>query len=103
MATGQAHEIDEERRLLYVGMTRAKHALHLIAPQRFYVTQQNAYGDRHMYASLSRFLTPPVRALCSALSPAAPGDDQTAANSGAQGSAPTSPVDLSARVRTLWT
>jgi len=99
MATGQAHEIDEERRLLYVGMTRAKHALHLVAPQRFYVTQQNAYGDRHMYASLSRFLTPPVRALCSATSPAAPGDDPVGAR---KDSAPTSPVDLSARVRTLW-
>ena len=40
MATGSAAEIEEERRLLYVAMTRARHHLHLLVPQRFYVTQQ---------------------------------------------------------------
>ena len=40
MATGSTEEIEEERRLLYVAMTRAKEHLHLIVPHRFYVTQQ---------------------------------------------------------------
>ena len=61
MATGHAAEIEEERRLLYVAMTRARHHLHLLVPQRFYVTQQSAYGDRHVYAAISRFLPEAIR------------------------------------------
>jgi DNA helicase-2/ATP-dependent DNA helicase PcrA len=58
MATGHAAEIEEERRLLYVAMTRARDALTLWVPQRFYVTQQRAAGDRHLYALRSRFIPP---------------------------------------------
>lgn len=56
MATGTSEEIEEERRLLYVAMTRARDHLHLMVPQRFYVHQQTGFGDRHVYASRSRFL-----------------------------------------------
>ena len=56
MATGSAAEIEEERRLLYVAMTRARDSLHLWVPQRFHVTQQRAWGDRHLYALRSRFI-----------------------------------------------
>jgi DNA helicase-2/ATP-dependent DNA helicase PcrA len=45
LATGSEAEIDEERRLLYVAMTRAREQLHLLLPQRFHVTQQRARGD----------------------------------------------------------
>ena len=62
MATGSAAELEEERRLLYVAMTRAQHHLHLLVPQRFYVTQQAARGDRHVYGALSRFIPPQVAA-----------------------------------------
>ena len=47
MATGHAAEIEEERRLLYVAMTRARHHLHLLVPQRFYVTQQRPTAIAH--------------------------------------------------------
>lgn len=59
MATGTTDEIEEERRLLYVAMTRAREHLHLIVPQRFYVTQQagGGGGDRHMYAGRTRFVS----------------------------------------------
>ena len=50
LATGTSAEIEEERRLLYVAMTRAKDHLHLIVPQRFYAHSQRGNGDRHMYA-----------------------------------------------------
>jgi DNA helicase-2/ATP-dependent DNA helicase PcrA len=56
MATGTADEIEEERRLLYVAMTRAKDDLHLIVPQRFFVHQQARGGDRHLYAARTRFI-----------------------------------------------
>jgi DNA helicase II / ATP-dependent DNA helicase PcrA len=56
MATGSTEEIEEERRLLYVAMTRAKETLELISPQRFFVRQQSPHGDRHVYALRSRFI-----------------------------------------------
>ncbi len=56
MSTGSSEEIEEERRLLYVAMTRARNHLHLIVPQRFYTYQQSKSGDRHVYALLSRFI-----------------------------------------------
>jgi DNA helicase-2/ATP-dependent DNA helicase PcrA len=58
MATGTSEEIEEERRLLYVAMTRAKDELELIVPQRFYVHGQASRGDRHVYASRTRFVPP---------------------------------------------
>ena len=62
-ATGKPELIDEERRLLYVAMTRAKGDLHLIAPLKYYVTGQSRMGDRHVYGAKSRFLTEEVLAL----------------------------------------
>jgi DNA helicase-2/ATP-dependent DNA helicase PcrA len=56
LATDTPAEIEEERRLLYVAMTRAKDHLQLVVPQRFYVHQQAAGGDRHVYAGRTRFI-----------------------------------------------
>jgi len=56
LSAGTAAQLAEERRLLYVAMTRAKQHLQLLVPQRFYVTQQGQGGDRHVYGSLTRFI-----------------------------------------------
>ena len=56
LGAGTTAEIEEERRLLYVAMTRAKDNLHLVVPQRFFTHGQNAQGDRHVYASRTRFI-----------------------------------------------
>jgi len=56
LGVGTAAEVEEERRLLYVAMTRAKNDLHLVVPQRFYADGQRADGDRHIYASRTRFI-----------------------------------------------
>jgi DNA helicase-2/ATP-dependent DNA helicase PcrA len=53
-------EIEEERRLLYVAMTRAKDQLHLMVPQRFFVHQQRHHGDRHVYGQRTRFIPPAI-------------------------------------------
>ena len=61
-ATGKPELIEEERRLLYVAMTRAKQSLSLVSPLRFHVTQQRRDGDRHVYGARSRFMSDPLLA-----------------------------------------
>ena len=56
LGVGTRDELEEERRLLYVAMTRAKDSLHLVMPQRFFVHGQAARGDRHVYAARTRFI-----------------------------------------------
>jgi len=61
LGTGSTHELEEERRLLYVAMTRAKDELHLLVPQKFFTHQQGTYGDRHVYAQRTRFIPKSMR------------------------------------------
>jgi DNA helicase-2/ATP-dependent DNA helicase PcrA len=56
-ATGKPEMIEEERRLLYVAMTRARQSLQFVAPLRYHVTQQRRDGDKHVYGARSRFMT----------------------------------------------
>ena len=59
-STGKPDMIEEERRLLYVAMTRARNELHLCAPLKYQVTQQAKDGDGHIYGAKSRFMTDKV-------------------------------------------
>lgn len=61
LSTGDPEQLEEERRLLYVAMTRAKSDLHLVQPLRMFVREQRRHGDRHVYAPISRFLSESVR------------------------------------------
>jgi DNA helicase-2/ATP-dependent DNA helicase PcrA len=69
MAAGSKESIDEERRLLYVAMTRARRALHLYVPVRYY-HRPDGTGDAHGYGKPSRFLTDEVQQLCQVSRPA---------------------------------
>jgi DNA helicase-2/ATP-dependent DNA helicase PcrA len=61
MATGNEEEIEEERRLLYVAMTRARDRLWCYVPLRYHTGVGRAWwGDRHSYSQRSRFLTDAV-------------------------------------------
>ena len=99
MATGQRDEIEEERRLLYVAMTRARDELTLWTPQRFHVTQQRAWGDRHLYALRSRFIP---EALLPHFEQVGPAPSSTLADGPAQ--EPDGPplLDLAAALRGGW-
>jgi len=55
MATGKLEEIEEERRLFYVALTRAKDDLYVCYPLRYY-TYPRSFSDVHGYAQLTRFL-----------------------------------------------
>ena len=97
LAVGSTPEIEEERRLLYVAMTRAKEHLQMIVPQRFYTHQQRRNGDRHMYAVRTRFIPDTITdhfEQC-AWPPAA-------REAGSKPKAPTTPVDIAARVKSRW-
>jgi DNA helicase-2/ATP-dependent DNA helicase PcrA len=61
MALTSREGLDEERRLLYVAVTRARDELHLYAPLRMPHHRQ-ARDDRHSFAPLTRFLDETVRA-----------------------------------------
>ena len=97
LATGSSEEIEEERRLLYVAMTRAKDELALVVPHRFYVHGQPRNGDRSVYASRTRFIPPPLLKHFERQTwpEAAPAGARTAAADGAR-------VDLQARMRAMW-
>jgi DNA helicase-2/ATP-dependent DNA helicase PcrA len=99
MSTGTPEEVEEERRLLYVAMTRAKDDLQLLLPQRFYTHQQSAYGDRHVYAARSRFIPDALTALFEYVvwPVAAQETDATVAPSN-----PAPPIDIAARIRQSW-
>ncbi|MGZ4110285.1 MAG: hypothetical protein ACXVP7_11445, partial [Actinomycetota bacterium] len=55
--------IEEERRLLYVAMTRPRRELHLYVPTRYYHRPRGS-DDAHGYGKTSRFLTPELQATC---------------------------------------
>src|SRR5258705_782891 len=63
-STGKPEMVEEERRLLYVAMTRARNELHLCAPLKYAVTQQPKDGDAHVYGAKSRFMTDKVLESC---------------------------------------
>jgi DNA helicase-2/ATP-dependent DNA helicase PcrA len=96
LAAGTSAELEEERRLLYVAMTRARDHLHVIVPQRFFVHGQRSNGDRHMYASRTRFI--PAKLLDHFECGAWP----RAATPGAPVKPALMPVDIRARVRRSW-
>jgi DNA helicase-2/ATP-dependent DNA helicase PcrA len=74
MALGDAEGIEEERRLLYVAVTRARDVLEINTPLRYYHARGSGrLSDAHSYAQVSRFLTPEVRALMDSAYAAGPG------------------------------
>jgi DNA helicase-2/ATP-dependent DNA helicase PcrA len=95
-ATGRAELIEEERRLLYVAMTRAKTSLDLLAPVKYFVTQQSRMGDRHVYGAKSRFLT---REVMACLEPVAWSDETTTLHRRSRG---TNVVDVAGKLRSMW-
>jgi DNA helicase-2/ATP-dependent DNA helicase PcrA len=89
MATGNDEEIEEERRLLYVAMTRARDRLWCYVPLRYHVGLGRAWwSDRHSYAQRSRFLTDAVVATM-----ASEGDPLVIADRAALDTAPLAEVD----------
>ena len=96
LGAGTTEELEEERRLLYVAMTRAKDNLHLLVPQRFFTHGQSVSGDRHLYASRTRFIPDRLLPLFGRSSwPLAVGASPGVVSRGLR-------VDIAARMRERW-
>jgi DNA helicase-2/ATP-dependent DNA helicase PcrA len=98
LATGSQAQIEEERRPLYVALTRAKQHLQVLVPQRFYVSQQQRSGDRHVYGTLTRFIPPAVAALFEQVRPVPP----ESGGPTALASLPSTPVNIGANLLAGW-
>ncbi len=96
-ATGKPAMIDEERRLLYVAMTRARQSLSLVAPLRYHVTQQRRDGDKHVYGSRSRFMSDKLLATMEKAFRGSP-----APEAGRLRSVSSTRIDIHARMREMW-
>ena len=66
MALSSRAGLEEERRLFYVAVTRARDQLYLYAPLRMH-HHRMASDDRHGYGQLTRFLDPAALAECDAV------------------------------------
>jgi DNA helicase-2/ATP-dependent DNA helicase PcrA len=94
-STGRADLIEEERRLLYVAMTRAKSELHVIAPLKYYVASQSRMGDRHVYGAKSRFMTAQVLACMEEVAWGETNESEEILSAKRK-------VDVAARLRGMW-
>jgi DNA helicase-2/ATP-dependent DNA helicase PcrA len=98
MATSTPEEIEEERRLFYVALTRARERLSVVQPLRFYVHGQRRLGDRHVYAPRTRFLPDDLLPLFERVGHPTgrpqPSEDMLPS---------AAPIDVAARLRAQWT
>jgi DNA helicase-2/ATP-dependent DNA helicase PcrA len=98
LGTGSTPELEEERRLLYVAMTRAKDDLTLVTPQRFFVHGQHAQGDKHVYAARTRF----IPAMLLQYFEVGSWPKARAGAQAGQGAPREMRVDVGARMRNMW-
>ncbi len=97
LGAGTTAELEEERRLLYVAMTRARDDLHVVVPQRFFTHGQNAQGDRHVYAARTRFIPDELLDLFETTAWPQAGPELAA-----RGASRGVRVDVAARMRGMW-
>ncbi len=94
--TDHPTRLEEERRLAYVALTRAKNKLVIVSPFKYFIPEQARFGDRHVYGTKSRFLTDPVLKTVVSTHWASRFAGGIAWNNEVK-------VDLQHRVRAMWT
>jgi DNA helicase-2/ATP-dependent DNA helicase PcrA len=94
MSTGSEDEIEEERRLFYVALTRAKDFLEVCVPLKYYV-KGRGMSDRHSYAQVTRFLPDSVLVHFDRVAPASPRAVDAVSSAAAH-------ADLKKKVAALW-
>src|SRR6185436_1638208 len=97
-ATGKAELIEEERRLLYVALTRAQNDLYLLTPLKFHLTNAPKSSDAHVYGGRSRFMTEKVLKCFEAKS----FQGSAIGEASLQGGAEEATLDVAARLKEMW-
>ncbi|HEU4626141.1 MAG TPA: ATP-dependent helicase [Steroidobacteraceae bacterium] len=97
-ATGKPELIEEERRLLYVGMTRAQNDLYLLSPLKYHLTNAPRSSDAHVYGGRSRFMTDKVLKCFDAKT----FHGSSIGEGALQGGAEEAVLDVGARLKEMW-
>jgi DNA helicase II / ATP-dependent DNA helicase PcrA len=97
-ATGRNELVDEERRLLYVAMTRARNELQLCVPLKFPLAQQSKTGDAHVYGGRSRFVSDKLLKCMEQIA----FQGAQLKEAGPLADAGASTMDISARLKQMW-
>ena len=77
-------------------MTRAKNALPLVHPLRFFIRQQSRFGDRHVFTPRTRFIPDTILDKFERVVPRDPNRPDLAIG------AATPRIDVAARLRATW-
>ena len=99
MALRDEAGVEEERRLFYVAMTRAKDTLYVYFPLRYY-HRRASLSDQHGYAQLTRFASEKVRALFEEVTE--PIDERQETVEERSADAPGHVESIGARLSRLW-
>ncbi len=99
LATGSSEGIEEERRLFYVALTRAKNSLFIIRPERYFV-QHRRRGGGGSFSQVTRFLPAKVQELCDKVSYGDVLGDFFPSNPGSPQDSDTS--EIRQRINRLW-
>jgi DNA helicase II / ATP-dependent DNA helicase PcrA len=97
-ATGRNELVEEERRLLYVAMTRARNELQLCVPLKFPLAQQPKNGDAHVYGGRSRFVNEKLLKCVEQIA----FQGAQLKEAGPLADAGASTIDISARLKQMW-
>ena len=95
MSTGSEEQVEEERRLFYVALTRASDFLEVCFPLRYY-HKKWATGDRHTYAQLTRFIPDPIIGRFEKVSPGPPPQAEP------QPGAPLVTSEIRGKIAAMW-
>lgn len=95
MATGSDAEIEEELRLTYVALTRAKDFLYVLWPLRYH-SRPSSTSDGHVYAQCCRFFTSNVVKSMDEVNSRKMSDDEDSTISMEPSQ------NISARIRNMW-
>ena len=98
MATGSAEEIEEERRLFYVAMTRARQQLTVCHPERYYFHSRHR-SDNHSFSQLTRFLPEGIRGLFERCVAGNRGDDVSEPEAA---SSDLNTTEIRRRIKRMW-
>jgi DNA helicase-2/ATP-dependent DNA helicase PcrA len=99
MATGSPEGIEEERRLFYVALTRAKRWLYVCYPLRYY-RSGGRFSSAYGYAQVSRFLpSRVVRCFRRTVASTTPGEGEPRSDTTAEITSPT----IRERTKRYWT